>query len=60
MKATIFIVPPHQIPGKGQSARHAVDDRLPTWRENGLKNRAIATDMTVPPGKNGKNAGLES
>jgi len=36
-------------PDKGQSAPDVEDDRLPPWREKGLKKRANVLDMTASP-----------
>jgi hypothetical protein len=35
------------------------DDRLPPWRENGLKKRANVRDTSTPPLKNGRGLGSD-
>ena len=36
-------------PGRGRSAPDVEDDRLPPWRENGIKKRAKVTDTPASP-----------
>jgi len=40
-----------RVPGRGRSAPDVGDDRLPPWRENGIKKRANITDTPASPWK---------
>ena len=40
-----------KAPGRGRSAPDVEDDRLPPWREKGLKKRAKVANTTASPWK---------
>jgi RNA polymerase sigma factor (sigma-70 family) len=48
-KKQVVLTDVYPDPAPGPGVPDVRDDRLPPWRENGLKKQALATEMTTSP-----------